>query len=149
MIALDTNILVYAHRGDMPFHTEALSTLRRVLEGGEPWALPYQVLHEFYSIMTNPRLFADPTEPSVAIGAILELLRCPQTVLLSETGNYFPVLQKVLWGGDVRGGKVHDARIVALCLCHGVDEIYSADRDFSRFTGFIRITNPCARETPS
>jgi predicted nucleic acid-binding protein len=36
---------------------------------------------------------------------------------------------------------VHDARIAALCVQHGVRELYSADRDFSRFPQ-IAVRNP-------
>jgi predicted nucleic acid-binding protein len=36
---------------------------------------------------------------------------------------------------------VHDARIAALCLQHGVRELWSADRDFNRFPA-LRTRNP-------
>jgi uncharacterized protein len=52
---------------------------------------------------------------------------------LAETAGYWPVLERLLSAGRVTGAKVHDARIAALCLCHGVAEIWSADRDFTRF----------------
>jgi predicted nucleic acid-binding protein len=41
----------------------------------------------------------------------------------------------------VVGPRIHDARIAALCIQHGVDEIWTADRDFSRFPG-IKTRNP-------
>jgi predicted nucleic acid-binding protein len=39
------------------------------------------------------------------------------------------------------GSAVHDARIAAVCLEHGVRLIYSLDRDFSRFAG-LKVQNP-------
>ena len=42
---------------------------------------------------------------------------------------------------------IHDAHIVALCLEHGVSEIITGDRDFSRFEG-LKIVNPFAGSEP-
>ena len=41
----------------------------------------------------------------------------------------------------VTGPRVHDARVAVLCLHHGVDELWSADRDFGRFAG-LKVRNP-------
>jgi predicted nucleic acid-binding protein len=41
---------------------------------------------------------------------------------------------------------VHDARIAALCLSHGVYELWSGDRDFSRFPA-LRVRNPLRQPT--
>jgi uncharacterized protein len=60
---------------------------------------------------------------------------------LSETAGYWPVLQRLLLSGQITGAKVHDARIAALCLSHGVSELWSADRDFSRFPD-LKTRNP-------
>jgi len=43
--------------------------------------------------------------------------------------------------GKIAGPQVHDARIAALCRDHGVHELWSADRDFSRFAG-LAVVNP-------
>jgi hypothetical protein len=61
--------------------------------------------------------------------------------MLAETGNYLEFLRKVITRGRVVGPKAHDARIAALCLAHGVRELWSADRDFSRFPD-LKVVNP-------
>ena len=148
MVALDTNILVYAYRPELPFHRSALRILSQLMNGDATWALTYQVLHEFYSVLTNPRLFAAPSTPDEAIRAISVLLASPSAVLIGETEGHFAVLERLLTSAAVLGPMVHDARIVAICICHGVDELYSADRDFSRFSEHLNVTNPCnANET--
>lgn len=49
--------------------------------------------------------------------------------------------------GRVKGPQVHDARIAALCLQHGVRELWAANRDFGRFPR-LKTTNPLvARES--
>jgi predicted nucleic acid-binding protein len=52
-----------------------------------------------------------------------------------------PEIERLLSVGRVTGAKVHDARIAALCLSHGVSELWSADRDFSRFPD-LKTRNP-------
>jgi hypothetical protein len=51
------------------------------------------------------------------------------------------VLAGLLETSGVAGAKVHDARIAALCLSHGVAELWTADRDFSRFPS-LTTRNP-------
>lgn len=79
MIALDTTVLVCAHRIDSPFHTAA--------------------------------------------------------------SDYLETLRVLATPAQVRGGAIHDTRIAALCLQHGVRELWSADRDFSRYPA-LRLRNP-------
>jgi uncharacterized protein len=54
-----------------------------------------------------------------------------------------PILAELARGGDVRGGKVHDARIASCCLLHGVGTLLTVDRDFSRFPR-LSTKNPFA-----
>jgi predicted nucleic acid-binding protein len=61
--------------------------------------------------------------------------------LLSESPTHWPTLKPLLKAGRVAGPLVHDARIAALCLQHGVRELWTADRDFSRFPS-LRTRNP-------
>jgi predicted nucleic acid-binding protein len=43
--------------------------------------------------------------------------------------------------GGIAGPLVHDARVASLCRLHGVRELWTADRDFSRFPGLL-VHNP-------
>jgi uncharacterized protein len=61
LIAVDTNILVYAHREDSPFHTAAFHRVAELAEGPASWAIPWPCLHEFLAIVTHPRIYAPPT----------------------------------------------------------------------------------------
>jgi uncharacterized protein len=50
-------------------------------------------------------------------------------------------LKEIATQGQIRGGQIHDARIAAICLQHGVSELWTADRDFSRFPQ-LKTRNP-------
>ena len=141
MIAVDTNILVYAHREDSPWHAVAKSRLIALAEGPSSWAVPWPCLHEFLAIVTHPRIYKTPTPVAVAVGAVGALLEAPRLILLSETGGCWDELRRLLEKGLLAGPVVHDARVAALCRIHGVSELWSADRDFSRFPE-LKVRNP-------
>ena len=144
MIAVDTNILVYAHRRDSPWHALAARCMRELAEGTSSWTLPAPCLHEFLAIVTHERIFSPPTDLPKAIEQLGAWLESPSLVVLSETAGYWEVLSKMLERAKVTGPRVHDARIAALCMHHGVRELLTADRDFSRF-GELRTRNPLAK----
>ena len=141
MIAVDTNILVYAHREDSPWHEAAKARVVELAQGPSSWAIPWPCLHEFLAIVTHPRIFKTPTPASVAVEAVGALLEAPRLVLLSETRGYWAVLRRLVETGLLAGPVVHDARVAALCRLHGVSELWSADRDFSRFPE-LAVRNP-------
>jgi toxin-antitoxin system PIN domain toxin len=141
VIALDTNILVYAHRADSPFHARARHCIRSLAEGNGAWALPWSCVHEFLAVVTHPRIYKPPTPIANALDQVDAWLESPTLVLLSENEAHWPALRRAIEAGHVQGPRVHDARIAALCVAHGVTELWSADRDFSRF-GELRVTNP-------
>ena len=141
MIAVDTNILVYAHRRDMPLHREARTRIAELAEGPGVWAIPWPCLAEFVAVVTNPRLFVRPTPLHTALDQVEAWLASPSLVLLSEGDGFWESFRRTLEGGRVAGGQVHDARVAALCIAHGVRELWTADRDFGRFTG-LRTRNP-------
>ncbi len=141
MIAVDTNILVYSHRRDSEFHPAAAAKVRELAEGRAPWALPWPCLHEFFSIVTHPRIYDPPSRADLAIDQIDAWLETASAILLSEGDMYWPRLRGLLADGKIAGPAVHDARIAALCLTNGVQALWTADRDFSRFPR-LRTVNP-------
>lgn len=141
MIALDTNILVYAHRRDSPWHEAAADQVREIAEGRGSWAIPWPCVHEFFSIVTHPRIYDPPTPRAEAIDQLDAWFEAPGLVLLHESADHWQHLRPLLEDGRIEGPRVHDARIAALCLAHGVRELMSADRDFGRFPE-LRTRNP-------
>ncbi len=144
MIGVDTNLLVYAHREDSPWHEGAYACLAGLAEGRTPWAILWPCIHEFLAIVTHPRIYLPPTPLPAALDQVEAWLESPSLVLLAETESYWPDLRAALETGRIAGPQVHDARVVALCRIHGVEQLWSADRDFGRFPG-LAVTNPLVR----
>lgn len=143
MIALDTNLLVYARREELPQHPRAVEILRELAGGQRPWALAWPCVYEFLRVVTHPRVFTPPTDLHVAVEDLESLLACPSLRLLGEGPTHAAHLRRMVLGGDASGNLAHDAHIAALVREHGVDELWTLDRDFARFPG-IRTRNPLA-----
>lgn len=140
MIAVDTNILVYAHRQDSGFHDRASSSLRALAESPSSWAIPWSCLHEFIAVVTHPRIYDPPSTIAQALAQIEAWLDSPTLTLIGENSTYWETLRRLLDEGEVIGARVHDARVAAVAMCNGVRELWSADRDFSRFP--VASVNP-------
>jgi uncharacterized protein len=141
MIAVDTNILVYSVREDSLWNKAALNCLRDLAEGASPWAIPWPCIHEFIAVVAHPRIYKPPTPLRDALLQVDYWMESPGLRLLGEGPSYWDHLKDVLIAGKAIGPIVHDAHVAAICLGHGVREIWTADRDFSRFKG-IRTKNP-------
>ena len=141
MIAVDTNLLVYAHREDSTWHDAAYARIAELAEGKTPWAIPWPCVHEFIAIVTHPRIYAPPTPPDAAIDQVDAWLESPSVTLLAESEGYWSKLRALVQDGRIAGPLVHDARVAALCLLHGVRELWSVDRDFGRFSN-LAVRNP-------
>jgi len=141
VIALDTNILVYARRQESVHHAAAQELLKRLAEGDEPWGLPWPCVYEFLRVVTHPRVFDPPTDPRAALDDLESLFDSPSLTLLGEGPSHHAHLRQTVEAGSATGNIVHDAHIAALVVEHGVRELWTTDRDFSRFPG-LRIRNP-------
>lgn len=144
MTAVDTNILVYAHREDSTHHEAALQAVRDLAEGASHWAIPWPCIHEFIAIVTHPRIYAPPTPLEDALIQVDSWMDAPTLLLIGEEGEgYWQMLREMLVSRKIAGPRVHDARVAAICLRHGATTLFSADRDFSRFPE-LRVVNPLA-----
>lgn len=137
MIAVDTQILVYAHREDSPWHDRALERVVTLANSGNPWGIAWSSLHEFLAIVTHPKIYDPPTPLATALAALRAWQTSPGLRLLGEGPGYFETLARQATAGKIKGPKIHDARIASICLHHGVKKLWSADRDFSAFPELV------------
>lgn len=141
MIAVDTNILVYAHRADAARHVAAHERLSELLEGNRTCAIPWPCIHEFVAVVTHPRIYQPRSTIEEALSAVGVWAESPALAFLGEGPDHLAVLGKLLLAGSITGARIHDARVAAICLSHGVDSLWTADRDFSYFP-WLRTHNP-------
>ncbi len=144
MIAVDTNLLVYAHRWDYSQNAEAETVVRALVESDAPWAIPWPCCYEFLSTVTNRRIWKeDASTPEEAWRQLSAWTASPSVRLIGETEGFLDILHRFVQRPRVTGGVVHDARIAAICVAHGVEALLTLDRDFSLFPE-LRTRNPIA-----
>lgn len=140
MIAIDTNVLVYAHRAEMPLHEIALTRLRELVEGSTPWALPVFCIGEFVRVVTHSRIFRPPTDLATALDFLAQVLGSPSVRLLVPGSTFPTVFGEACRDGAVRGNLAFDAQLVAVCREHGVRTLITEDRDLARFKVPVPLT---------
>jgi hypothetical protein len=141
MIAVDSNLLVYAHRENSEFYAGARELIENLRAQSMPWAIPWPCVHEFIAVATHPAVYKPASTLAQALGFLGALFASPELHLLSESPGYFEKLRQLATAGALNGPRIHAARIAALCLHHGVSELWSADRDFRAFPQ-LKVRNP-------
>ena len=142
MVGVDTNILVYAHRREADEHIVARDLMRTLASARTPWAIPWPCVYEFFSVVTHPRIWRDAAStPEEAWRQLAAWFAAPTVRLLSEGDGFQSVLEPFARRNRVRGPVVHDARVAAICVAHGVETFYTRDRDFALFPE-LRTENP-------
>lgn len=132
MIALDSNFLVYAHQPALQFHAAAYRLMQELTSGKRPWGIPEPCVSEFLSVVTNPRNFKPPSSTELALSQIEAWLAAPSAQLLHGGVQHLAILSRIAKRGQLKGGQFHDARIAAVSIENGVQEIWTVDRDYSR-----------------
>ena len=142
MLAVDTNVLIYAHRKEASEHAIAWKLVRDLAEGERRWAIPWPCVCEFLSVVTNTRIWKNAASaPKEAAAQIDAWVSSPSLELIGETGDFWGILGELVRRPRVRGPVIHDARVAAICLAHGVQALVSRDRDFSLFPE-LAVENP-------
>ena len=133
MIAVDTNVLIYAHRLETDLNAAATAELVRLAEGTEPWALPVFCLTEFMRVVTHRRVFTPPSTISQAVDFINGIVAAPTCSIALPGTDFLRHLETTVRRADARGNLMFNAQIAALCREHGIAAILTNDRDFERF----------------
>ena len=106
---------------------------------------PVACLHEFLAIVTHPQIYVPSSTRESALAALKVWLDSPVRVPIGEGPGYFEVLARLLSTGRAVGGMIHDARVVAVCLHNGISVLWTADRDFGRFSE-LKTLNPLVKK---
>jgi toxin-antitoxin system PIN domain toxin len=140
MRLVDVNVLVYAHRLDATSHQHYADWLGGLLASPEPYGVSDLVLSGFLRIVTNPKVFRQPTPIETGL-AFAQLLRTQPNCVPVEPGRrHWEIFTRLCRTAGVKGNLVPDAYLAALAIESGSEWI-TTDRDFSRFPG-LRWRHP-------
>ncbi|MER3487498.1 MAG: VapC toxin family PIN domain ribonuclease [Chloroflexota bacterium] len=142
MLAPDVNVLVYAHREELPGHEDCRRWLEATLAGDAAFGLSELVLSGFLRFVTHPRVFKAPTPLHEAL-AFTEVLRSqPNCVLVQPGPRHWQIFERLCRETGAKGSLVADAYLAALAIESGCEWV-TTDRDYSRFPG-LRWRHPVA-----
>lgn len=140
MVAVDSNVLIYAHRRGAPEHRVALEVLRELWEGTTSWSIAWPSIYEFARVMTHPLAVEYPFTTSNLIGAIEQILKSPSVVMLGHTDRHWrtavPTMSKV----QPIANAAFDIQIASILLENGVTSIYTRDKAFAQLG--LTVINP-------
>ncbi len=92
-------------------------------------------------MVTHHRIYKTATPLATAVAQLRALESLSNLVFIAEGDDHLVHLGSLAVAARVQGGAIHDARIAAICRAHGVAELWSADRDFSRYPA-LSVRNP-------
>ncbi|HEX7622901.1 MAG TPA: TA system VapC family ribonuclease toxin [Anaeromyxobacteraceae bacterium] len=137
----DVNVLLYASDASSPEQPRARRFLGEAAAGGDLFCLGWPTLMSYLRMATHPSIFGAPLTPAEAMLNVARLARLPHVRCLSEEPGFLEVYQDVTKRFPVRGNLVPDAHLAALLKQHGVQTIYTRDRDFRKFD-FLDVRDP-------
>ncbi len=132
MILWDVNLWVYAFRPDSPYHEDSKKILHEGLLGRNQFLFSPQVASSFLRLVTNPKIFIEPTHVDEAWGFIEALENLPNAVYATMDEMTFGIFKHISLIHRAKGNEIPDILLAALAIRHDAILITS-DRGFSRF----------------
>ncbi len=134
MILPDVNVLIYAFRKDSSHHDVCKPWLEKVAGDDAQFGISPLSLSAVARIVTNPRVFREPSPIEEAFAFCESLMSWPNCVLVRAGRRHWSIFSRLCLEAGVRGPRVSDAWFAALAIEHGCAWI-TYDRDYARFPG--------------
>ncbi|MGH4012982.1 MAG: type II toxin-antitoxin system VapC family toxin [Pseudonocardiaceae bacterium] len=134
MLLADVNVFIYAHRPESPRSAETGEWLTDVLDGDELFGVSELVLSSFLRIVTNHRVYREPTPPALALEFCDAVLAAPAAIPVRAGTRHWSIFSALCRQVGARGNVVPDAFHAALAIENGATWV-TTDRGFARFPG--------------
>lgn len=141
MIAIDSNLLVYAHRSGCAEHAAARRAIERAAVSPDGWCIPLPCIFEFWSVVTHPSCAGGPSPPSIALDFIDSLLSSARAHILQPGSNFAQRCLLIASNLSVSGPRVFDLQIGLLALDAGATELWTHDTGFIALSG-LKVDDP-------
>jgi predicted nucleic acid-binding protein len=144
VIAVDTNLLVYAHRGGCVEHGAARRAIEGAANDSRGWGIAYSCVLEFWSVVTHPSSLGGASTPESARGFIQALIETAGATIFPPAASLLPRCLQVAGQLGVRGARIFDVQISLCALEAGATEIWTHDAGFIGLPG-LKVLDPLGR----
>ena len=134
MILVDVNVLVYAHRTDVPRHDAYRNWLEALINGNQAYGVSDMVLSGFLRVITHSRVFNPPSDLATGLVFADTVRSQPNAVLIAPGQKHWDIFRSLCETTNAKGNLIPDAYLAALAIESGSEWI-TTDRDYSRFPG--------------
>jgi len=141
MIAIDTNLLIYAHRGGAPEHKSAIHSLEKAFSSLEGWGIAFPSIAEFWSIVTHPKCPGRPSQPAEASGFISGIIRDGEGQVWLPGQNFIKRAMQMAVTLNISGPRFFDLQIGLIAMENGAYTIWTHDKNFLKLLG-LTIFDP-------
>jgi predicted nucleic acid-binding protein len=138
----NSNILLRISRRDDPDHGIVDGALERLLREDAALYYTHQNIAEFWNVWTRPAdkngfgLSGETAERE--IGKFEGMME-----FAADNAGVYERWRQIVWDCRVKGVQVHDARLVAAMLVHGIPNLLTLNvADFARYAGVIVAVHP-------
>jgi uncharacterized protein len=143
VIAVDTNLLVYAHRAGTPQHRAARRAIERAANDDAGWGIALASLAEFWSVTTHPASAGRPSTPAEASAFLRSLVQSGGAQFWQPGSGFTDRLLALAVDRRVQGPRIFDLQIALTAVEHGAHVIWTHDRNFLSLPG-LRVHDPLA-----
>lgn len=134
MLIADVNVLVYSFRRESPRHAEHRAWLEEKLAGTEALGVSELALSGFLRVVTNHRVYNEPTTTEKALAFCDAVLAAPAALPVRPSAGHWAIFSSLCRTVGATGNLVPDAYHAALAIDHDATWV-TTDRGFARFPG--------------
>jgi predicted nucleic acid-binding protein len=141
VIAVDTNLLVYAHRSGVPEHASAQRAIERASGNPRGWGVALAAIAEFWMNVTHPAAAGGPSSTQQARDFIAALFGDGPGIVWTPRELFWSRFLQLASDLDVRGVRIFDLQIALTAFDNGATEIWTHDKNFATIPG-LRVHDP-------
>jgi len=140
VIALDTSLLIYAHRAGSPLSRRARRAIEQAAQQPGGWGFTHTTIAEFWSVVTHPASVGGPSRPQQARDFLTSMARAGARLFVPGD-SFGERLIRIAADLNVCGPRIFDLAIALTAFDNGATEIWTHDSGFVSLAG-LRLHDP-------
>jgi hypothetical protein len=141
MIAIDTNLLVYAHRRGTPEHKAAIKSLETAFSDPGGWGIAFPCIAEFWCVVTHPKCTGRPSKPKEAADFIASIIKDGDGQIWLPGHGFTERAINQAETLHIIGPRFFDLQIGLIAIENGAHTLWTHDANFLKIPG-LKIIDP-------